>query len=152
MQVIAVNRWMLWPGVLALVLGFLIQTIIGASFNPYTGVSYVWSFTPVYFAFFLFVASAAFGGGRIPENAPTGRGPSHWIAVERWTFWVGVLSVAAGVLIQFRIGAVYNLSEGTSYNDGFVAVLLAFVFFIVSILLGGGRTFENASSGSRPAG
>jgi len=152
MQVIAAHRGMFWAGVLAIVFAFLIQTIIGVSFDPYTGVSNVWSFAPVFFAFCLFVASAAFGGGRIPENAPRGGGPPIWIAVERGTFWAGILTALAGILIQLRIGDLLSLSLGAAYNACLVAFLLAFCLFLVSVVLGGGRNLESAPRVSGFAG
>ncbi|HTT45486.1 MAG TPA: hypothetical protein VMH38_05670 [Thermoplasmata archaeon] len=152
MQVIAANRGMFWAGVLTIVFAFLIQTIIGASFDPDTGASNVWSFAPVIFAFCLFVASAAFGGGRILENSPRGGGPPIWIAVERGTFWAGILTALAGLLIQWGIGARFDLSSGAAYNACLIAVLLAFCLFLVSVVLGGGRNLESAPRVSESGG
>jgi hypothetical protein len=146
MQVIAVARWAFWAGVLALVACYVIQTVIGTNFDPYSGVSYNESFVPVMFAFFLFLVSAVFGRGRIPENVSSESSPSFWIGVERWTFWAGTLVVGAGFLIQAGIGAIYNLTQAASFNVGFVAVFFALALFIVSAVLGGGRVPESAPS------
>jgi hypothetical protein len=151
-RAMAANRWLFWAGVLALVTGFLLQTVIGASFNPYTGISYDQSFGLVFFAVFLFLMSVVFGGGVIPGNASRGAGPAHWIAVERWTFWAGMLALVAGFLIQVLGGPTFSLTVAAANNEGYLADLVGFAFFIVSALLGGGRLPEASPGGGTSSG
>jgi uncharacterized membrane protein YhaH (DUF805 family) len=61
------------------------------------------------------------------------------ISVERWTFWWGVLSIAAGVVLLGPLGQVDNFSSGFSVDLGYGWFILVLVIFLASVALGWSR-------------
>jgi len=61
------------------------------------------------------------------------------ISVERWTFWWGILSVVAGVILLGPLGQVNDFSSGFSVDLGYAWFILALAILLVSVALGWSR-------------
>lgn len=66
MQLIPVERWTFWGGVLVLVASFVVGTLVGVTYNPSSGMSTDPADAFYLFAFFLFLISAVLGGSSHP--------------------------------------------------------------------------------------